>query len=374
MDQPYSINKDRLVSLFLSLAGVDAESFNERKMADRLKNELCALGFEVSEDGTSSATGSNAGNIYAYLKGDLPGGPVLLSGHMDTVKPGNKKRAILHEDGTITSAGDTVLGADDLNAAVSVLEAVRSVKEAKIPRRDIEIVFSVCEEPYCKGIKAFDFKKIRAKSAYIFDLSGAPGKAAFAAPSIISFEACITGRSAHAGFEPEKGINAIDIMSRAISKIRQGRLDEETTFNIGYISGGLLTNIVPEKCICKGEIRSLSHKKALREAEHARDVFKEEAKKENTAYDFKTEVNIQAYETPLDSPCAEHFTSACGRLGLSGEMVKTSGGSDNNIFAAHGIEGIVLSCGMYRVHSVNEYTSIDDLVSCASLAAELITS
>ena len=200
------VNEQRAVDEFQELTAIDAPSFGERQMADRLIVKLKELGFKIEEDNAGEHFGGNAGNLYAYLPGDLPGDPVLLSGHMDTVEPSKGKKGIIGEDGVIRSAGKAVLGADDVAGLVEILEGIRSVKEAGVPHRDIEILFAIAEELYIKGSSVFDFSKVRAKEAYVLDISGPVGSAAYKAPSLISFQVVVTGKASHAGFDPEHGI------------------------------------------------------------------------------------------------------------------------------------------------------------------------
>ena len=183
----------------------------------------------------------------------------------------------------------------------------------------------------------------------------------------------VTGKASHAGFDPEHGIHAIAIASEAITQISQGHVDEETTCNIGLIEGGSGTNIVPEKCIVKGEIRSYSHEKATRCVEEVGNTFKKVAEKYGAESELAYEVHLIAYETAKDSVPVKRFERVSKELGLAGELVETFGGSDNNSFAKNGIPGLVLSNGMYQAHSVNEYTTIKDLVTGAELIAGLIT-
>lgn len=367
------VNEQRAVDEFQELTAIDAPSFGERQMADRLIVKLKELGFEVEEDNAGEHFGGNAGNLYAYLPGDLPGDPVLLSGHMDTVEPSKGKKGIIGEDGVIRSAGKAVLGADDVAGFVEILEGIRSVKEAGVPHRDIEILFAIAEELYIKGSSVFDFSKVRAKEAYVLDISGPVGSAAYKAPSLISYQVVVTGKASHAGFDPEHGIHAIAIASEAITQISQGHVDEETTCNIGLIEGGSGTNIVPEKCIVKGEIRSYSHEKATRCVEEVENTFKKVAEKHGAESELTCEVHLIAYETVKDSVPVKRFERVSKELGLAGNLVETFGGSDNNSFAKNGIPGLVLSNGMYQAHSVNEYTTIKDLVTGAELIAGLIT-
>lgn len=367
------INEKRLVEEFLELTSIDAVSFRERQMADLLTKKLREIGFVVTEDDAGERLGGNAGNLFATLGGDLPGTPILFVGHMDTVAPGIGKQSKLTEDGTIVSNRKTVLGGDDVTALVEILEGIRAVRAQKKPHRDIEILFPIAEEPYCKGSGAFDFSGVRAKEAYVLDMTGPVGTAVTKAPTILSFRAQIIGRSAHAGFEPEKGIHAIRIMSRVISRLKLGRVDEETTLNIGTIQGGTNTNSVPKLCSVEGEIRSFDHKKAMDVLQNVRDVFEEEIKETEATLQFEHVVHITAYEIDKEETVVRRFQGAAEALGLDAALTNTFGGSDNNVLNQNGIKGVVLSCGMYNAHTTEEYTTVQDLATGAELVAELIT-
>jgi tripeptide aminopeptidase len=366
------IREERIRKQFAEMVSIDSPSFGERKLADYVSRELEALGFQVYEDQAGEHYGSDTGNIYGFLKGTVQGDPLLFSAHMDTVEPSRGKKAVFQEDGKITSAGDTVLGSDDVAGIVEILEGIRHLKEEGIAHRDIEVLFPIAEELYIKGTKVFDFERIHAREAYVLDMSGEPGAAAVKAPTLISFTVTVHGKASHAGFAPEEGVHALQIMCRAIDGIRQGRIDEETTLNIGMIQGGCATNIVPEQCVCRGELRSYSHRKALDQLETVRRSFEKAVEDTKASFELESSVDLIAYETERDSAVVQRFIKSCERLNLSGTLTSTFGGSDNNNFAAHGIQGIVLSCGMNETHSVREYTTIQELVTGAKLVAELI--
>lgn len=366
-------DRERLIREFMELTRMDSVSFREKKTAGYVKKKLEESGFEVAEDDAGKKYGGTAGNIYGFLRGTLPGTPILLSAHLDTVEPGRGKRPVLAEGGRITSEGDTVLGADDVSGIVEILEGIRLIRESGKPHRDIEVLFPIAEEVYVKGTKAFDFSKVRARDAYVLDLSGAVGTAALQAPSLLSFRITVTGKASHAGFAPEEGVHAIAVMGNAVSKIRQGWIDDETTLNIGKISGGQATNIVPERCVCEGEIRSYAHQKALQAAEAVRNIFEEVSSETGAVCCMEVSVDLTAYKVPKESAVVRRFEKACEKLGIDAHLTRTFGGSDNNTFAQHGILGIVLSCGMYESHSTREYTTVNDLVTGAELVAELIS-
>ena len=365
------VNEKRIIDEFLELTGIDAVSFEERAMADRLKEKMAAIGFTVTEDEAGRAIGGNAGNLYGYLRGEGKGEPVLLSAHMDTVRPGHGKKP--QRVGTrIASDKNTVLGADDVSGIVEILEAVRIIRENHLAHRDIEVVFSAAEEVFCKGAAVFDTDMIRSREAYVLDASGHPGTGIIKAPTIIAFTVTVKGREAHAGFEPEKGIHAICVAANALSKIQCGHIEKDTTVNIGTINGGQMRNVVPKECVITGEIRSMVHEKACAQLEIIRSAFQTEAQALGGSIDMEDEICLQAYETDRNEVCVRKFLQMCERLGISPVLTETFGGSDNNIFARNGIPGIVISCGMENVHSTEEYIETEDLVQGALLAAELI--
>ncbi len=372
MTDKVTVNVERMQREFCELVEIDSVSFRERQMADRLTEKLKSIGFVVEEDDTGSRIGGNAGNLFGVLKGGLPGDPILLSGHMDTVEPGTGKKAVCHEDGRITSRGDTVLGADDLAAVVEILEGIRIVREAGLPHRDIELLLAAAEEPFTRGSSAFDFSRVTAKEAYVLDVSGPVGKAVLKAPTILSFEVKIKGRAAHAGFEPEKGIHSIQILSRGIGELKLGHIDEETTLNIGLISGGSVINAVPEHASCRGEIRSFNHDKALKTLEYVRETFARSVRETGAELGFEHQINVKAFEIRPSEPVVIRFAQACRNLGIEPEFGSSFGGSDGNTIVQYGIPCAVLSCGMYDVHSVREYTRISDMADGARLVAELI--
>lgn len=363
------INKERLVQTFYKMVSIDSESYHEKQMKDYLMKVFKECHMECIE---MPIEGFEAGNIYAVLKGSTNKEPVMFSGHMDTVSPGNGKHAILHEDGRITSDGTTVLGADDVSALASYIEAIRTIEERNIPHGDIELAISVAEEPYDAGSAYYDFSRIKSRIGYTFDLAGEVGLAALEAPSIISFKISVKGKSAHAGFNPEDGIHALKIASNAISRIPNGHVNDNTTVNFGTIAGGEGRNIVPREVIITGEIRSFDHQDALKWSEHIKTIFEEEAAKEHACIEYSDYVHIEAYKIDEDEEVVERFKRACEELNLAPKLISTHGGSDNNRFVKVGIRGIVVACAMNDCHSVSEYTTIDELEKSTLLALHLM--
>lgn len=391
------VNKKRLVDTFLKLVSIDSESYHERKMADFLKKELKSLGLHVEEDDAAEKlaehyartagkgkTGEEAekidpaGNLWTCLPGNLPSEEenrkkaLLFSSHMDTVSPGNNKKAVIHEDGTITSDGSTVLGADDATGLAEILELIHILKEYNIPHPDIEILFTAAEEPYCQGSRLFDFQKLHARTAYVLDLSGPIGTAAYAAPSILSLYIRVRGKSAHAGFNPEDGIHAIQIASQAISRLSFGHVEADTTVNLGTISGGAGKNIVPEEVYLTGEIRSMSSEKAEYWLNQVTDAFHQAAEQAGGTAEITCEKEFDAYRDCPKEPVVQTFVKAAENLNLPVTLRETFGGSDNNHFNSHGIHGLVIANAMNHSHTTQECTQIDELEQTVRLLLEIL--
>lgn len=373
------VNIERIRREFDKLVSFDSESFYEYEIKEYLKERLISLGLVVDEDDAwknlGQESGRSAGNLYGILKGNTGGAPVLFSAHMDTVSPGSGKKAKWHADGTVTSDKTTVLGADDISGIVSILEGLAVIAEHDLAHPDIEVVFSVAEEAFCKGIAVFDFKKLTSKTAYVLDLTGRVGTAAVKAPTVLEFDITVEGKAAHSGFSPEDGINALSIAANALSKLPTGHIDPDTTVNFGVIEGGVGKNIVPPSVHILGEIRSLEHDKAISGAQKIEKIFREEAYKlPGGGVQFKATEAIRAYDIAGDAPVRRRFDRAVSALNWDkAEYVTTLGGSDGNHFNKNGISTIVIACAMNDVHTVNEYSDLSELEKCAELTLKLMT-
>ena len=371
-----SINKDRILNEFNKLISFDSPSFYEDEIAKYLYNKLIDLGLEVYMDkAIEKLTGrtTDIGNIYGYLKGNIDKEPILFSAHMDTVEPSKNKKAIITGN-VVRANGSSVLGSDDVTGIVEILEMLEQIKENNLDHPDIEVIFFVAEEPFCKGSSVFDFSRVKSKKAYVFDLHGKVGIIAVSAPSIFTFNVSIHGKSAHAGFEIEKGISSIKIASNAISKINIGRIDKETTINIGTINGGVLKNIVPETTTIVGEVRSSNHSKGLALLNDVKKVFQDEANKLGGTIDFNYEENVFAYRIDKDEEVVKDYLKVIDKLGYGNvELVDTFGGSDNNNLNKHGIKGIVVANSMNDIHTTHEYFEIDELYKAANICLALAT-
>ena len=367
------IDEQRLIDLFLELTSIDAVSLNERKIADVVKKKIVNLNEEPYEDNCFEIIGGNAGNIFFTVSGDDSKTPILFVAHLDTVSPGINKKPKVH-NGRIVSESDTVLGADDIGGVSAILDAIRILKEYNIPHRPIEVLFTVAEEIYVKGSKNFDYSKIKSKEAYVLDLSGQIGKASLREPTLISFKYVVNGKAAHAGFEPEKGINAISIFAEAVTKIKQGRIDDETTVNIGVVNGGTVTNAVAQNVSFEGKIRSFVHDNALKQLEEIKNIFITVAKKYGGTISIeKEEVNLVAYNVKKEEQVVKNYINALEKLDITPQFTETFGGSDNNSLRQNGINGIVLASAMENAHTVDEYCEIDSLVKLLKIVLSLVT-
>ena len=368
----------RITKEFIRLVSFDSESYHEREIVDYLKERLLSLGLTVQEDDAAEKMGhkneKSAGNIYAILKGNTAGEPILFSAHTDTVSPGKGKKAIVHADGKITSDGTTVLGADDVTGIVSILEALTVIQEKNLPHADIEVLFSVAEEPYCKGAKAFDYGKIKSKIAYVLDSGGELGTAAIAAPTILSVNVKIYGKSAHAGFAPHEGINALTAAVNALHQIAVGRVSAEETVNFGTITGGIQKNVVPDFVEITGEIRSSLHEKAVLKAERIKSVFTAEAEKSGAQAEVTVTEEIRAYKISEEEEAVKRFKRAANELGISNPVLReVFGGSDNNSFVRNGIRGIVVANPRSNAHTKQESTTVEGLHQSAQITLKLMT-
>lgn len=376
------VNQKRILEEFTKLVTFDTESFHESEIAEYLKEKLRKLGLKVYEDQARASLQKNdptrlnaASNLYGYLKGNQKGEPVLFSAHMDTVKPGIGKKAVVHEDGVITSDGNTVLGADDVSGIVAILEALENIKEKKLSHPDIEVLFTVAEEPYCEGSRYIEYDRLKAKKGYVLDLTGPIGRIAIAAPTIISIEVHIKGKAAHAGFAPEQGINALTIAANALSKLKTGHTNEDTTLNFGVIIGGQGRNIVPDDIYLEGEIRSFNPDNAREEVVHVEETFRNEAAELGGEIEISMKEHIKAYSIKEEHPVVKRFAKALlekERCRMP-ECIVTYGGSDANRLNANGISTVVMACGMENCHTKEEYTNIEELIKSAELTLKLMT-
>jgi len=369
---------ERLKETFRSLVVQDSVSRREGALAADLRFRLEKLGAEVLIDSSASSTGSDTGNLIARLPGNSAVPPLLLNAHMDTVQPGQGVRVRFH-DGVFTSDGTTILGADDKSAIAVIVEALDVLNERRLPRGPLEVVFTVCEEVGMVGAKNLDFGLISAAYGYALDASDTEG-IILRTPSADRFTIRVIGKDAHAGAHPELGINAIHLAAKAMADLAIGRIDQETTCNIGWIEGGLATNIVPPLVTIKGEARSHDEGKLQRLTEKILQAFERvvvdhrSTPGEDGLPRLETEVARSYSRTriPEDHPLVLLARRAAANLGRQMRSKISGGGSDANIFFEKGIPLGILGTGMREVHSTREHVRLEDMVKAVELLVEII--
>jgi tripeptide aminopeptidase len=367
------VNRDRMVNEFIQLVKVDSLSRQERKMADLLKEKILAEGIEPYEDDAGKKIGGNSGNIIFTVKGSKEAPTILMMAHMDTVVPGIGKTPVI-EGNIIKTDGKTILGGDDAAGIECIFEALRIVKENSIAHGDIQVAFTIAEETGLLGAKNLDYSKINAKYGFVMDGGGTIGSVAITAPSQNKINVTVNGKAAHAGMEPEKGISAIQIAAEAVTRMKLGRIDDETTANVGVIKGGLATNIICDKIEIKAEARSRNQEKLQSQTNHMKQCFEEAALKFGGSVDFRSELEYPAYSIKEDSNIINILEKAAKESGIDLLLEATGGGSDTNIINGKGIEAVDLSIGMDKVHSVEEQISIDDMVKATEFLVAIIKS
>jgi tripeptide aminopeptidase len=364
-----------LTEYFLSLVEIDSESKNERAIVDKLKADLIKLGAQVTEDKVNLITGGNAGNLYAYIPGKTEKKPLLFCAHLDTVRPGNAIKPVW-KDGKISSDGKTILGADDKSGVAEIIWGIKQTMISGIEYAPIEILFTVSEEIGLLGAKHFDKSQLKAELGFAFD-SEDLGEFMIGAPSQNSIHIKVYGKEAHAGVEPEKGINAIRVAAEAIASIPIGRIDFETTANMGVISGGMATNIVPNLVEIHGEARSHNMDKLAQVTNDIvgcfnKAVARHKLDKIEARVEFDINTEYESFHMDEENQVVILAKTALQNLGIASKFIKSGGGSDANIINAEGIAMIVAGTGMHNYHTVDENISISDLEKGAALVYELI--
>jgi len=314
----------------------------------------------------------NTGNIIALLKGNKKCRPLFLNAHIDTVEPGKGIKPVVTEK-LIKSDGTTILGADDKAAIAIFLEGIWHLKKYNVELPDIYFVLTCAEEQGLIGAKNLDFSLLKAKYGYCFDAGGPAGTAVIAAPIHYQYAMTILGRSAHAGIEPEKGINAIKASSEFIRRIKIGKIDHETTANVGKISGGIATNIVPDKVVIEGEVRSRNEKKLSSYIRDLKEIITRIKKECKVKIKIDLSMAYKSYRFTEKSLLVERFTQVCNNIGVKPVFEKSNGGSDCNIFNQNKFRCMDIGVGMSRVHSKDEFILVENLVNGLRLFLSIIT-
>ncbi|GAB3071943.1 M20/M25/M40 family metallo-hydrolase [Salinicoccus sesuvii] len=365
------MNKDRLVNQFMDMVQIDSETGHEREMADYLLETFKNMNIEATEDDTKEETGYGAGNIFVRLKGDADKTPVYFTVHMDTVAPGKNVKPSIQND-YIISDGSTILGADDKAGIAALIEAIHTLKESNTAHGDVEIVITVGEESGLVGAKAFDTNQLKSRFGYAIDSTGKVGTVVTTAPTQSRIEVDIHGKKAHAGVAPETGISAINIAARAISQMKLGRIDSETTANIGRFEGGTATNVVTDHVHLLAEARSLTANKMEAQSNHMKETFENVAREMGGSADVSIEVMYAALNAADDSEVVRTAVEAIENIGRTPDLISLGGGSDGNVFAGAGIDTAILGLGYENIHTTEEKMPIEELVKITELVVEII--
>ncbi len=355
-------DRQRLIETLIDLIRIDSPSGEEDAMDREVSARLSALGLTVEHDAFN--------NIVARLDG--AGEPVLLSAHLDTVEPGRGIKPVLDGD-TLRSDGTTILGGDCKAGVAIVLEALACAAGSDGPRRAVEVAFSRHEEGGLVGVHHLDFSLLTARTGIVFDGEGPPNRITVSAPSQNVVTAEIVGRAAHAGLEPENGLSALLVTADILTRLPLGRIDAETTANIGWMEGGLKRNIVPERALLDGEFRSRSNDKLAWMEGQFRKVFDEAAARyPHARISLDIRNTYQAYRVEPQSDTVAMIGRALEPLGLSPILEASGGGSDANVFIERGITALPVGIGVRSFHTTWETALIPEVLQGAEMCEAAI--
>ena len=362
------VDRQRLTQTLMDLIRIDSPTGEEDAIDADLTGRLTALGATVQHDAY--------GNLVANLPGSDGGerNPVMLSAHMDTVEPGRGIKPRLDSDGeTLRSDGSTILGGDCKAGLAIVLEGLTAAAEDGGQRRPVQVVFSRAEEGGLNGARNLDFSLVRAETGVVFDGEGPVSRICVSAPAQNIIQANITGIAAHAGLEPENGVSALLVAANILTRLPLGRIDHETTSNVGVLNGGLKRNIVPERAFLDGELRSRDQAKLENYTVEVRRAFDQvSALYPDATIDLDIRNQYQAYRVPDSHPALRDISLAVSTVGLKPTMEPTGGGSDANVFFEHGITALPVGIGVRDFHTTSETANIGELFDAARMCRAFI--
>lgn len=369
------LNRERLAEEFVRLCEISSPPREEKPVADYLKQVFAGLGADYAyEDDSALKTGSESGNLIFRFKGSNGSAPIFYACHMDTVQPGQGVQ--VERDGDVfTSRGDTILGSDDKSGIAPLIELIRVLRENGTGHRTLELVFTTCEEIGLQGAKALDYQKLQAEYGYALDSTGID-KVIIGAPAANRIRVDVHGTAAHAGINPEGGVSAFLVAAQAINKIKLGRLDEESTANIGVIKGGVASNIVPAQLMLKGEIRSHSTEKLATYTDEFKKAFLEtiatwpvsdDPSFRPPTVDLKVVPEYPVMRLHESDTVVETIRQAGIALGREQSFIIAGGGSDANIFNGYGLPTAIVATGMTDVHTTDESIDLNDMVKLTEM-------
>jgi tripeptide aminopeptidase len=359
------------LDLFLELAATPSPSGEERAVADRVLEYLRDLGVRAEEDSTGPSVGSTMGNIHVALEPTTDGEPLFFCAHLDTVPPVAALEPVV-EDGIVRNRNAAILGGDNKAAVVAMLEGARRVLAEGRPHAGIELLFTSKEEVGLVGAYAFDHHRLRARTGYVYDQAEPVGGVILGAPSASLLDVVFHGRASHAGMFPEEGRSAIVAAARAIAEMRLGRIDEETTANIGTIEGGSAANIVPNRCRIVGEARSHDDRKLAEQVQSMQDAITFAASVAECEVETTLERHYTAYRFAKDDLPVRLAAEALGQCGFEARYSLSGGAADANVFNERGLQCVNLANGMAEIHTPDEHIAVADLEAMVEVTLALL--
>ncbi|WKB37056.1 M20/M25/M40 family metallo-hydrolase [Terrilactibacillus sp. S3-3] len=365
------VNQERLIRQFFELVQVDSETGHEEKIAEVLKEKFLSLGLKVEEDQAKEKTAHGAGNLICTFPGTEGGDTIFFTSHMDTVFPGKGIQPSI-KDGWIVSDGTTIFGSDDKAGLAAIFEALHVIKEAGIPHGTIQFVITVGEESGLAGSKALDTSRVKAAYGFALDSDGPVGDIITDAPYQAKLCVGIYGKTSHAGIEPENGISSITLAAKAIAKMPLGRIDKETTANIGRFEGGKATNIVCDYVKVLAEARSLDRSKLDAQIDKMTDAFKQTAKEMGGRAEADVQYMYPGYSYNEKDKIVQVAVQAIKAIGRTPRLIKSGGGSDANVISGYNIPTINLGVGYENIHTTKEKIPVAELVKTSELVISII--
>ena len=373
------VNRERLAQTFVELCEISSPSREEKGVADYLKAVFTELGADfIFEDDSAAATGADCGNLIIRFEGNNGADPIFFACHMDTVQPGHGVQ-VKREGDIFTSKGDTILGGDDKSGIAPLIELITLIKEDHLNHRTIELVFTTCEEIGLRGAKHLDYSPLQSTFGYALDSNGID-KVVVGAPAANRLVINVNGTAAHAGMNPEGGVSAFLVAAQALTKLSLGRIDEESTANIGIMKGGIATNIIPEHLMLRGEVRSHSMDKLGAYTQEIESIFKQTAanwpvndKAKQPTVDIEVNSDYPAMRLSEEESTVRTVVEAGQKLGRDITLVIAGGGSDANIYNGYGLSTAIIATGMDKVHTTDECLDLNNIVSLTELLLSIST-
>ena len=367
------INQERVLSRLIEMIQIDSVSYQEGPMTDYLQKYFEELGYDVYRDEAGKAIGGDhAGNLLLHIPGTIEGEAICLNAHQDTVEPGIGIEPV-YKDGKVTSAGNTILAADDKSGIAMMMEIHDILKETGVPHRDLWFLFTIAEENGLLGSKNFDYDKLPAKNILALDAAGYLGDMLTSGAGKDDLKATFHGKMAHGGIEPEKGISSIAMLASAINRVKFGRIDPETTSNLGIIEGGIANNIVCDKASFTCEVRSHSASQITEQIELITKACYDAAAEFGGTVDVEVDHFCPPHKPDLEGFLTKSMHKALELEGITPVYKVSNGAGDANIFSGHGFNCTNISTGMFAVHTTDEYLDMKVFAQAFNVVWRIIT-